>query len=250
MAEPCQFLEWDSQFFGFRIGRVLTGQLDPADIGRILDWARDREIRCLYFLIDFNDYETVRSLEKNGFHLVDIRLTLETTLRKSIQGETAVPECLIRHVRPSDMPALQDIAQVSHTDSRFFFDRHFPRAQCGDLYRRWLQRDAADSATTLFVADLRGEPAGYLACRLEGDETATISLVGIGERARGRGIGKQLIRAAMDHMFKQGRQRMEVVTQGRNIAAQRLYQGAGFRTAALQIWFHRWFDTATPPPST
>ena len=32
-----------------------------------------------------------------------------------------------------------------------------------------------------------------------------------------------------------------VVTQGRNVAAQRLYQSAGFRTAAVQLWHHCWF---------
>ena len=202
----------------------------------------------MYCLCAAGDYGAVRLLEQNSFHLVDIRLTLEATLRKSTQERTIAPECLIRPVRQSDIPALQDIAQVSHTDSRFFFDRRFPRALCGELYRRWLQRDAADSATTVFVADLHGEPVGYLSCRLESAEEATISLVGVGERARGRGIGKQLIHHALDYACSHARQRIKVVTQGRNIAAQRLYQGAGFRTATLQIWFHRWFETATPPP--
>jgi len=32
-----------------------------------------------------------------------------------------------------------------------------------------------------------------------------------------------------------------VVTQGRNLAAQRLYQRNGFVTASLQLWYHRWF---------
>jgi dTDP-4-amino-4,6-dideoxy-D-galactose acyltransferase len=250
MGEPCQFLEWDSQFFGFPIGRVLPDQLHAAALTRILDWAKAREIRCLYCLCDFGDYDAVRSLEQNGFHLVDIRLTFETTLRKPIQEKAAASDCLIRRLQPSDMPTLQDLAQTSHTDSRFFFDRRFPRAQCGALYRQWLHRDAADTATTLFVADLHGKPAGYLSCRLESADTATISLLGIGEQARGRSIGKQLICAALDHAFNQGRQRMEVVTQGRNIAAQRLYQGVGFRTAALQTWFHRWFDSATLPRVT
>jgi hypothetical protein len=33
-----------------------------------------------------------------------------------------------------------------------------------------------------------------------------------------------------------------VVTQGRNVAAQRTYQGAGYRTSRTSLWFHRWFD--------
>jgi ribosomal protein S18 acetylase RimI-like enzyme len=35
---------------------------------------------------------------------------------------------------------------------------------------------------------------------------------------------------------------VSVVTQGRNVAAQRLYQRAGFVTASTQLWYHRWLD--------
>jgi hypothetical protein len=38
---------------------------------------------------------------------------------------------------------------------------------------------------------------------------------------------------------------VKTVTQGRNIPAQRTYQRCGFQTAAVQLWYHRWFD----PPS-
>ena len=34
---------------------------------------------------------------------------------------------------------------------------------------------------------------------------------------------------------------MHVVTQGGNVAAQRVYQHAGFRTARTELWYHRWF---------
>jgi hypothetical protein len=33
-----------------------------------------------------------------------------------------------------------------------------------------------------------------------------------------------------------------VVTQGRNLPAQRLYQSRGFRTQRLQVWHHLWLD--------
>jgi hypothetical protein len=33
------------------------------------------------------------------------------------------------------------------------------------------------------------------------------------------------------------------VTQGRNVAAQCLYQACGFRTALTQVVYHRWFES-------
>jgi ribosomal protein S18 acetylase RimI-like enzyme len=36
-----------------------------------------------------------------------------------------------------------------------------------------------------------------------------------------------------------------VVTQGRNIASQRLYQKHGFVTQSIQLWYHRWTSAGT-----
>ena len=37
-------------------------------------------------------------------------------------------------------------------------------------------------------------------------------------------------------------EKIRVVTQGRNVAAQRLYQKCGFASSSMEIWFHRWFS--------
>ena len=34
---------------------------------------------------------------------------------------------------------------------------------------------------------------------------------------------------------------MKVVTQGRNIAGQRLYQRCGFLTRSVELWYHKWY---------
>src|ERR1035441_5781677 len=49
-----------------------------------------------------------------------------------------------------------------------------------------------------------------------------IGLVGVGPEVRGRGIGKNLVLAAIDWFRTQGVHEVTVVTQGNNRAAQRL----------------------------
>ena len=56
----------------------------------------------------------------------------------------------------------------------------------------------------------------------------------------GRGIGNILIKNILKLLEKKKYKRVIVVTQGRNYAAQRLYQSAGFQTCATELWYHKW----------
>ena len=60
--------------------------------------------------------------------------------------------------------------------------------------------------------------------------------------SRGRGGGSALVQGALAWFADRGVTQVLVVTQGRNVGAQRLYQKAGFLTRKVELWYHRWFD--------
>jgi ribosomal protein S18 acetylase RimI-like enzyme len=93
----------------------------------------------------------------------------------------------------------------------------------------------------VLVAVADGTPAAYVTCHLKGDE-AQIGLVGVSAQQLGRGLGTKLVQQFFSWSRQQNARRVTVVTQGRNLAAQRLYQRNGFVTASLQLWYHRWFQ--------
>jgi hypothetical protein len=55
-----------------------------------------------------------------------------------------------------------------------------------------------------------------------------------------------MVLAALDWFEMQGAKETTVVTQGRNVAAQRLYQQCGFITKTVQFWFHKWYPASAP----
>ncbi len=70
-------------------------------------------------------------------------------------------------------------------------------------------------------------------------------LIAVDADARGCGLGIALTGAAVGWCRTRGLSRVTVVTQGRNVAAQRTFQRAGFVTVSTGLWFHRWAeDTA------
>jgi len=235
-TEPCLYLDWDSDFFGCRIAKIITNYLTLELIGRVLAWCHEREIDCLYFLSNTDDRETLRLAEDNRFQLMDIRLTFDRQI-------DTIPEHLAttRFCTANDVPALQAIARVSYHDTRFYYDDHFPNNLCDRLYEIWIARSCADYADAVLIAEMQGDPVGFISCHLEDNETGRIGLVGVREDARDCGIGQQLVYNALRWFSEQHTKRVTVATQGRNYAAQRLYQKCGFLTNSVQLWYHRWF---------
>lgn len=232
----CEFLEWDSEFFGFRIGRVTAGKLHPGDAGAIEAWCDAERIRCLYLLAGGQDPVTARLAAGSGFRFVDIRLTLD----KAVQEPGELP-LSIRPAVEGDVPALAAIARTSHTDSRFYCDGEFPTGRCDDLYETWIRKSCLEGyAAAVLVAVQDSRPAGYITCNVKG-QVGQIGLIAVADWARGAGHGSNLVRSALSWLQVQGASKVKVVTQGRNIQAQRLYQRCGFHSSAVELWYHRWF---------
>lgn len=234
-TEPvCALLEWDSAFFGRRIARVNGHTLTPALLAQVDAFCHAEHIDGLYFLASASDDETTRLAERAGFALVDIRLTLDRPLQAQAMPPEAHPASM------ADLPALQAIARGSFADSRFYHDPMIERAQADRLYETWIARSLEGYADVVLITrDARG-PSGFITCKRLDALSGDIGLVAVRQDCAGAGLGGVLTQAALAWFSAQGLQRAQVVTQGRNIAAQRLYQKWGFRTGAIALWYHRW----------
>ena len=237
----CSVLEWDSSFFGFRIGQAAGETLSPSGGQTILEWSQANSVRCLYFLADANSAETADVAHRLDFKFIDVRIQL--SLGTGVANMSKVQEFELRTARAPDISALQAIARDAHQDSRFFFDTNFPRTRAEDLFATWIAADCSGRADKVLVAERkRYGPVGYITCNLsKGSNTGRIGLVGIASEFRGRGAGSMLISRALQWFSSAGATKVVVVTQMRNVAAQRLYQAAGFRTESARVWYHRWF---------
>lgn len=259
---PCTFLAWDTKFFGVRIARVNANRLTPESAAAIDAWCAENSIACVYFLADADDPQTARLAETHGFNFVDIRLTFEhTRLQTRSKSSPSMSSATIRPFKADDIPTLEAVSRASYTDSRYYFDLRFPRERCDALYETWIRRECEAAANdpehhAVVVAQLNGQAAGFVSCHVltpppapprvtgRGESgVGSIGLVGVAETARGQQIGTAVVSTALDWFQERGCDSVTVVTQGRNIGAQRLYQRCGFVTQSVQLWYHKWFGT-------
>jgi ribosomal protein S18 acetylase RimI-like enzyme len=243
---PCEHLEWDSRHFGLRIARVRPAMPAAHDPSAIADWRREEAIDCLYYLVPLAQSDAVRLAEDLGFRLVDVRITLERAADEALEAGSL----LTRPYRAEDLPRLVHLARTLHEDSRFFVDTFFPQSGSRALFEAWMRRACSEPSYQVLVADAEGGPAAYVVCQRQGDGIGQIQLIGVDQRARRNGLGRALVDEAVAYFARHGLDRVRVVTQGRNLAALRLYESSGFLTVAQEVWYHWWAGTPAPADGT
>ena len=236
-----RLLPWDSGHFGFPIATVESHRPTEGELERAVSNAESRNVKCLYFLCDSDLPGVAAAAGRLGFELVDLRVTLAR--RAPREGGTISPDLApglqIRKARAADLELLRPMARSSFTQSRFFVDRHFSRKSVEDLFSIWVDRDVLDPRGLAIVVEKDGEVAGFATGLVE-EAGGRIQLVAVSERGRGIGVGRAAVLALVSEFIARGTDIVSVVTQGRNAGAIRLYEESGFRTSAIQVWYHRW----------
>jgi dTDP-4-amino-4,6-dideoxy-D-galactose acyltransferase len=225
-----EILPWDSEFFGFGVARLYASSLTPESVSKAKQWCQANQVRCLYWLSRADRTEV-----PSAFQLVDERVTYVWNTHP-IQSETTA----VRPFLPADLDSLENLARQSHRNSRFYSDPHFDKSKCDELYATWIRKSCRGWANAVWVSVVAENPVGYLTCHRGPDGSGSIGLVAVADNARGRGLGRQLVAAAQAYFHAEGVGQVSVVTQGKNEAAQRLYEVCGFECVSREFWYHFW----------
>jgi dTDP-4-amino-4,6-dideoxy-D-galactose acyltransferase len=235
--------------FGFRIARVKTERLTKGIERDVAAQCAQERIACLYFLAPSGDVPSRRCAEEAGFTLADIRMTFE----RSLETHPPVPlhprdDLRFSLARRSDVRSLQKMAANLYPESRFAVDPHFPREAAPRLFAEWIARSVAGRFDDCVWLVRSGRTLnGFISCRNKTSREGSIGLIGVIPGLHGRGIGAALVEKACAWFQEHRTPSVSVVTQGSNVAAQRLYQKGGFRTERVELWYHKWFDVSHRP---
>lgn len=238
-----QKLDWDSKFFGISIARLNQQRLSPRLMDAVLRFCKTKKIGCLFYRAAINDPASVELAEKHGFHFTNFRMTYQFNFDLGHTFPQIKPnDFVFRPARSADLKQLMHISKNLYLDSRYYYDRNFSKGLCDRFYSEWIRGLATSRNKNKGVYVLAHNQAivGYVGFEIVHD-LVNLVLVGVSSRCQGRGAGKILLGQFLKKMFKDGFVKFEVVTQGRNIASQRLYQAGGFKITGSHIDYHKWF---------
>lgn len=239
MEQNFTCLDWDSDFFGFRVARIMLTDANKDQLAETLDMLRQEKFRLAYWFLPDSQQASLIA-KANGGILADEKVTYLKEL-STIEGKSASPiYSAVPFTGAESDDALADLALQSGEYSRFRLDPLFPRDKFEKLYRCWITRSVnKDIAWEVLVVKERDVLLGLVTLGTKGDR-GDIGLLAVSEQARGKGIGRTLVLDADRAFAYRGLAVAQVVTQRCNLGACKLYESCGYRIEKIEKIFHFW----------
>lgn len=218
-----QELSWDTDFFGYPVGKIEVDQGIPWE--EFFQKAKDFQLIYLSGKILLEE-------APSQVQLVDTKCIFQKPL---LQSSPTVPS--IHSFDGEITPELRALALQSGAYSRFKLDIRLVDREFERLYSRWMENALENDF--VFVYQSKEGIQGMVTLSLSG-ENAQIALIAVGEPVRGQGVGKALLQKAESFAFESGAKQMRIPTQKANVPAVNLYQKLGYRLAEEMYIYHYW----------
>ncbi len=234
-----QKLDWDSNFFGFGVGRLSDSFKSIAVLNDALQTAAKKNIRLVYGACHHRDDISHRNALTVGGRFVDAKHAYELDLTK-IQPIPINIEVAADDARSHQQ--LYDLAWQAAEFSRFRIDPEMPEGCWQRMYFLWMQNSITGKlADTIIVVHGNNRIVGMITVSHQ-KKVGQIGLFAVDHKSRGMGIGRRLLNAAIYKCHIAGCEKLEVITQRNNLAACHSYESLGFELIEEKDFFHFWIN--------
>lgn len=236
MTLSWQPLPWDTEFFGFPIGKVDLDGADPAALAVVEREAAAAGIACLYGTLDPIDTLAAYQVQQAGYRFVEAATTF--SLRLDEPPIPRPPGIEVRLATPADLPALAPMVDSLAAWSRFAVDPRFGPDAALRMQRAWAERATSDTTGeySLVLAEDEGGPFAFITRTIH----PTPRVDGVGTTAHGSGAARYLIEDARAWAGDQPLLGGPIAA--RNVSALRYVSHCNYRVSQVRYVYHRWLD--------
>lgn len=224
-------LEWDSNFFGFEIGKCIIEDCRCFDV--------------LKFKEEANSYKLVYIVTNEIIKFKDIKLVdTKLTFSKKLENIPLVKKD--SNLKTFDksidcFETIEKLAIVSGEYSRFRVDPNFNKNDFESLYKQWIYNSVFNhKALKTLIYKENNKILGFSTLEKLSDSLGNIGLVAVDINERGKKIGNKLINHTILKAKCENFKNIQVITQKDNLPAVNLYKKCGFILNETQFIYHYW----------
>lgn len=227
-----KYLEWDSNFFNLKIGKVELNDKSNISLDEIISDKYD-----LIYVFNYSSFKNKILLNETN---------IDTKINYSIPLEGFSLRIIKTNlVESKDVFTITEINELiiltiaSGVYSRFSIDKKFQNDSFERLYTYWLKSSLDNESKKIFFVKLKNKIIGLLILKLH-DEHSIIEILSVSKEYRGQGIASDLVSSAINFSLIKNKKIINVSTQKDNIIACDFYESNGFvKINEIEI-FHLW----------
>ncbi len=230
-------IAWDSEFFGFPIGRADLDEATPEKLAAIDAEARRLGLTCLYGTLDPQRGTEPYLVQTFGHRLVEVALTFS---RPAVPFTPKATASVVRRGTINDLPALDASIRTLAPWSRFGADPRFGPEAARRMHVAWVERAVRDvDERMLAVAEDESGVTGF--STHVRSPTPRVDIMGVTKQGSGASwvLMAELVAWAGGGAVEAG------PCAARNIAPLRFLEHCGFSISRSQYLYHRWLDEDT-----
>lgn len=231
-------LDWDTNFFGVKIARIIPTTLDEKELSEILSLLRKNEVQLVYWTSKLKMKEHL--INKLGGFLVDTKTTFTIAFRSLDFDKNISTSAIEPFIDSMSINDLECLAIQSGKYSRFFIDPNISHDKFEDLYKIWINRSLQKEIASEVLLIRHFEKIIGMVTLVEEKGRGDIGIIAVDINYRANHYGEKLVRAAQRWFLENGFEYGQVVTQQQNTPACNLYKKCGYKIEKVDFFYHFW----------
>ena len=235
-----EILDVDSEIFGFPVAKILPDKLSRGELERVISRLKQENVRLAFWASNPKDKESQQAARLCHGFLADKKVTFVIDIGQIPERPAGIDWKIEEYVDALPCAELENLAIQVGRNSRFGADPRIPEDKLLALYTLWIRNSVnRQVADAVFVVRQSGRVVGMVTVGVKNGR-GNIGLFAVDQVLRRKNLGISLVRAAQEWARRKGFRFAQVVTQGKNVAACRLYRKCGYRVDKVEYFYHFW----------
>ena len=229
---------WDIDILGRPVAQISDARVSDArqaerDFQPFLEWLAQHGVELCSCRVPASSMVESMFLEERGFRFVELNYL--PTLAGLQERPAVATDIRIEPAAAGDRDTLADMARAVLRHGRFHQDPRIDPELGGKRYHAWMVNAFEHPRQRVLKCLLDDAIVGFFVVEYPQPTQCFWSLIGLALGMQGRGLGKRVWQAMLEHHRREGIHNVSTSISSHNVAVFNLYVALGFRFPAPSI---------------